>query len=179
MASHSLCLFLVLTLVSSQTSWAQIYRYRAPDGRWVISDRAPADDAEDVVEEPEGAGPSVRTTAPMPSRRARTSISKRYKRKAARRHKRQRHAETPRPVSTRQLGLLAIGSSRAAVRRKLGPPLDKVREGKKKRMVRLKGRYVQRKVSIETWYYPGSNRLRPAQLVFYNGLLAEKDKSGY
>jgi hypothetical protein len=74
---------------------------------------------------------------------------------------------------------LKIGSSKAAILRALGPPSDKVKEGKKKRMVSLKGRYIQRNVKIETWYYPGSNRLHPTRLVFYDGLLGEKDKGGY
>ena len=179
MKSHTLCLFLALTLLGVQTSWAQIYRYRAPDGSWVITDRAPADNTKGVMEEPEGFGPSFQTTVETPSRKTKASVKKRYRRKSARRPKRQRRVETPRPVSTRQLGLLAMGSTRAAVRRKLGPPEEKVKGGKKMRMVRLKGRYAQRKVSIETWYYPGSNRLRPTQLVFYNGRLAEKGKGGY
>jgi hypothetical protein len=84
--------------------------------------------------------------------------------------------QTSRPVNTHQFGLLEIGSTQADVLRVLGPPADKVKQGRKERIVHLKERYVQRKVKIETWYYPGSNRLRPTRLVFYDGLLGEKDK---
>jgi hypothetical protein len=174
-----LCLLLTLGLVSSHVGWAQTYRYRTPDGRWIISDIPPADDAEVVTEVAEGSGPSLQTTVQVPSRQFRKQVKKRDVRKTARRQKRRHRSQTPRPVNTHQFGLLKIGSSKAAVLRELGPPSDKAREGKKERMVHLKGRYVQRRVKIETWYYPGSNRLRPTRLVFYDDLLGEKDKGGY
>ncbi|WP_089718090.1 DUF2845 domain-containing protein [Candidatus Entotheonella palauensis] len=177
MPSQILCLLLALILVGGHVSWAQTYRYRTPDGRWVLSDTPPSDDAEVATTMPEGSGPSMQTTAQIP----RKQLKKQDVRKAVRRQDRhrRRRMQTPRPVNTRQFGLLQIGSPKAAVLRVLGPPLDKVKQGKKKRMVRLKGRYVQRRVKIETWYYPGSNRLRPTKLVFYDGLLGEKDKGEF
>jgi hypothetical protein len=181
MKSQTLYLLFALALAGSHVSWAQIYRYQTPDGRWIISNAPPADDAETVTTIPEGLGPSMHTTAPVPSTKAMKHIRKQDARRTAQhqnRHQRRR-MQTPRPVNTRQFGLLKIGSPKAEILRVLGPPADKVKQGKKKRMVRLKGRYVQRKVKIETWYYPGSNRLRPTQLVFYDNFLGEKDKGGY
>ncbi len=181
MTSHIPCLLLALALAGSHVSSAQTYRYRTPEGRWIISNTPPADDAEIVTKMPEGRGPSMQTTARVPSQRALKQLKKQDVRNTTRRqnrHRRRLH-QTPRPVNTHQFGLLKIGSPKSTILQLLGPPTDKVKQGKKKRMVRLKGRYVERKVKIETWYYPGSNRSRPTRLVFYNGLLGEKDKGGY
>jgi hypothetical protein len=179
MPSHILYLLVTLTLASSHASWAQTYRYQTPDGRWIISNTPPADDAEVVTKIPEGSGPSMQTTIQVPSQnKAMKPVKNQDIRKAAHRHNRDRHRlmQTSRPVNTHQFGLLEIGSTQADVLRVLGPPADKVKQGRKERIVHLKERYVQRKVKIETWYYPGSNRLRPTRLVFYDGLLGEKDK---
>ncbi|ETW95672.1 DUF2845 domain-containing protein [Candidatus Entotheonella palauensis] len=177
MQPQILCLLLALVLAGGHVSWAQTYRYRTPDGRWVLSDTPPADDAEVATTMPEGRGPSMKSTAQVPLKQ----IEKHNARKATRRQNRhqRRRVQTPRPVNTHKFGLLKIGSPKADVLRALGPPSDKIKQGKKKRMVRLKGHYVQRYVAIETWYYPGSSRLRPTRLVFYDGLLGEKDKGGY
>ncbi|PON12152.1 hypothetical protein C2W62_41110 [Candidatus Entotheonella serta] len=141
----------------------------------------PTDGAEIVTTMPEGRGPSTQVTVQAHSRKALKQIKKRQVRQTVRRQNRHRRRlqKTPRPVNTHQFGLLKLGSSKAEILRALGPPLEKVKQGKKKRSVRLKGRYVERKVKIETWYYPRSNRLRPPRLVFYDGLLGEKDKGGY
>jgi hypothetical protein len=181
MKLHILCLPLSLLLVGSHVSWAQLYRYQIPDGRWIISDIPPADDAEVVTKIPVGSGPSMQSTVQVPSSMPQEHRKSRKVQKRAHRQKRHQHRDTqpPRAVDTHQFGLLKIGSSKAAILRALGPPSDKVKEGKKKRMVSLKGRYIQRNVKIETWYYPGSNRLHPTRLVFYDGLLGEKDKGGY
>ncbi len=177
-ASLSLCLLLALVLVGSHVSWAQTYRYRGPDGRWIISNTPPADDVEVATKRPEGSGPSMQTTAKAPAFKTLKPLKKRNVKKANRRQKRhqRRRQQVPKPVNTHQFGVLKMGSPKADVKRILGPPSEKVKQGREKRWVRLKGRFVQRKVKIETWYYPGSNRTRPTRLVFYNGLLAEKDK---
>jgi len=181
MKLHILCLPLSLLLMVGHVSWAQSYRYQTPDGRWIIPDIPPADGAAVVTEVPEGSGPSMQTNAQIPLSKPLKHPKSKDVRKSARRQQRPRHRDTqvPRPVNTHQFGLLEIGSSKAAILRVLGPPADKVKEGKQKRMVHLKGRSIQRNVRIETWYYPGSNRLRPTRLVFYDGLLGEKDKGGY
>jgi hypothetical protein len=175
---QSLCLLFALFLVGSHVSWAQTYRYRTPDGRWIISDTPPADDAEVVTTLPAGSGPSMQTTVQTPSFKALKHLKKQDRQSTTHRQKRhrRRHLKVPEPVATHRFGLLKMGSSKADILRVLGPPSKKVKLGKAKRLVRLKGRFIQRKVKIETWYYPGSNRVRPTQLVFYDGLLAEKDK---
>ena len=181
MKAYLFCLPLALFLVSSHVSWAQVYRYQTPDGRWIISNTPPADDAEIVTKMPAGSGPSMQSTVQVPPSTPQQHRKSKKAHNAAHRPKRPRHRvpETPRAVNTHQFGLLEIGSSKAEILRELGPPSDKVHEGKKKRMVHVDGRYIQRHVKIETWYYPGSNRLHPTRLVFYNGFLGEKDKGGY
>lgn len=82
----------------------------------------------------------------------------------------------PGPVNTHQFGLLKIGSHKKEVLRLLGPPEERVKEGKQKRLVQFNGYFAERKVKVETWHYPGTNRIQPTRLVFYNGRLAEKDK---
>ncbi len=165
-------------LAGSQSSWAKTYRYRAPDGRWIISNTPPADHAEGVTEMPEGSGPSMQTTAQLPSLNPRKELNRQKLKDTTRRQKRhrRRRQQVPGPVNTHQFGLLKIGSHKKEVLRLLGPPEERVKEGKQKRLVRLDGYFAERKVKVETWHYPGTNRVRPTQLIFYNGRLAEKDK---
>jgi hypothetical protein len=124
---------------------------------------------------PENAGSSMATTVPTathPTKRAKPS------KPARRKHQRpqQKRHPTSRPVNTHRFGLLQLGSSQAEVKRLLGPPAKRTIRGKKTRLVRLHGRFEKRKVRLETWHYPGTNRILPTQLTFYDGVLAEKDK---
>ncbi len=167
-----------LVLAGSQVSWADTYRYRTSDGRWVISNSPPADHAEGVTEMPEGYGPSMQTTAQVPSLNPRKELNKQKLKEMTRRQKRhkRRQQKVPRPIDTHQFGLLKIGTHKKEVLRLIGPPKERVKEGKQRRLVQFNGYFAERKVKVETWHYPGTNRVQPTRLVFYNGQLAEKDK---
>ncbi len=134
MKFQTLYLMLVVVLTGSHLSWAQTYRYRNQDGRLILSDTPPTDGAEIVTTMPEGRGPSTQVTVQAHSRKALKQIKKRQVRQTVRRQNRHRRRlqKTPRPVNTHQFGLLKLGSSKAEILRALGPPLEKVKQGKKK-----------------------------------------------
>jgi Domain of unknown function (DUF4124)/Protein of unknown function (DUF2845) len=173
----ALPLVLLGLLLATTPGRAEIYRYRDPDGRLIISNSPPPAGVEtsDVV--PEGAGPSTHTTVPsaiVPAQSdAKPVAPKSHKHRRARRQK--EHPESQ-PVNTHKFGLLSIGSSQDEVKRRLGPPAKRVTHGKQKRIVQVDGRFMRRPVRVESWYYPGTSRLLPTHLVFYDGKLAEKNK---
>ena len=170
-----LALAVTLILGLAVPSQADLYRYRDSIGRLVISSTPPPTDVETVTTVPENAGSSLETTVP-------TAVQKRKRAKPPKavrqRHKRPQRKPPPafKPVDTHQFGLLRLGSSQAEVKRLLGPPKKRTTHGKKSRLVRLHGRFEKRKVRLETWHYPGTNRILPTQLTFYDGVLAAKDK---
>ena len=173
----SVPLVLLSLLLAATPSSAEIYRYRDPDGRLIISNSPPPDGVETTDIVPEGAGPSTHTTVPSaiaPARPdAKTVAPKSHKRSRARR---QKEHEESQPINTHKFGLLSIGSSQDEVKRRIGPPAKRVTHGKQKRMVQVGGRFISRPVRVESWYYPGTSRLLPTHLVFYDGKLAEKNK---
>ncbi len=171
-------LLIAFLLVGGHSSWAESYRYQTADGRWVISNSPPEVPAEVITKMPEGSGPSMQTTAQAPVGKPIKQLKKQQFKETNRRQKRhrRRRQKVPGPVNTHQFGLLKIGSHKKEVLRLIGPPEERIKEGKQRRLVRFKGYFAERKVKVETWHYPGSNRIRPTRLVFYNGRLAEKDK---
>jgi hypothetical protein len=156
---------------------AEIYRYRGPDGGLIISNSPPPAGVESADVVPEGAGPSTHTTVPSAIAPARPDAKpvapKSRKRRRARRQDARQESQ---PVNTHKFGLLSIGSSQDEVKRRIGPPAKRVKHGKQKHMVQDGGRFIRRRVRVESWYYPGSGRLLPTHLVFYDGKLAEKHK---
>jgi Domain of unknown function (DUF4124)/Protein of unknown function (DUF2845) len=173
----SVPLILLSLLLATTPGRAEIYRYRDPEGRLIISNSPPPAGVETTAIMPEGAGPSTHTTVPSAIAPAQPDTKpvapKSRKRSRARRQK--EHQESQ-PVSTHKFGLLSIGSSQDEVKRRIGPPAKRVTHGKQKRMVQVGGRFMRRPVRVESWYYPGTSRLLPTQLVFYDGKLAEKNK---
>ena len=173
----------VLSLILALPVAAELYRYRGPDGRLIISNSPPPAGSEVTDTAPEGSGPSTTTTAPtalkpVPSQRRNLKPSRLHD-KPAKRKRRQRRArrQISRPVNTHKFGLLEIGSTKFAVERRLGPPAKRIKHGTKKRVILHNGQYISRSVRIESWHYPGNSRILPTRLVFYDDLLAEKDKA--
>ncbi|MDH3601154.1 MAG: DUF4124 domain-containing protein [Candidatus Tectomicrobia bacterium] len=168
---------LLSLLLAATLANAELYRYRGPEGRLIISNSPPPAGVETTDIVPEGAGPSTHTTVPsavIPARpKAKPVTPKSRKRRQARREKARQESQ---PVNTHKFGLLPIGSSQAEVKRRIGPPEKREKHGKQKRMVDVGGRFIHRRVRVESWYYPGSGRLLPTHLVFYDGKLAEKNK---
>jgi hypothetical protein len=160
-------------------SQADLYRYRDHNGRLVISSTPPPAGVDTVTTVPEHKGASMETTVPtMIQKTKRAKAPKAARRKPEKRQRqKQKQPPTSKPVSTHQFGLLRLGSSQAEIKRLLGPPAKRTTHGKKTRMVRLRGRFEKRKVRLETWHYPGTSRILPTQLTFYDGVLAEKDKT--
>lgn len=170
-----LALAAILILGPTFPSRADLYRYRDSNGRLVISSTPPPAGVDTVTAVPENTGSSMETTVPTATQKhERAKPTKTGRRK----HKRQPPKQPPaaNPVNTYRFGLLRLGSSKAEVKRLLGPPAKRTTHGKKTRWVRLRGRFEKRKVRLETWHYPGTRRILPTQLTFYDGVLAEKDK---
>ena len=173
----STILSLLSLLLAASPGNAEIYRYRDSEGRLVISNSPPPAGVETTDVVPEGAGPSTYTTVPSAIAPARPDPKpEKPKTRKRRRARRQKARQESQPVNTHKFGLLSIGSSQDEVKRRIGPPAKRVRHGKQKRMVRDGGRFIRRRVRIESWHYPGSGRLLPTHLVFYDGKLAEKNK---
>jgi hypothetical protein len=173
----SVPLVLLGLLLAAIPGSAEIYRYRGPDGRLIMSNSPPPAGVETTDIVPEGAGPSTHTTVPSAIAPARPDTRpekpQSRKRHRARRHKARQESQ---PVNTHKFGLLPIGSSQDEVKRRIGPPAKRVTHGKQKRLVQDSGRFIRRRIRVESWYYPGSGRLLPTHLVFYDGKLAEKNK---
>ena len=173
----SVPLILLSLLLATTPGRAEIYRYRDPEGRLIISNSPPPAGVETTAIVPEGAGPSTHTTVPSaiaPARPDAKAVAPKSRKHP--RSRRQKEHQESQPVSTHKFGLLSIGSSQDEVKRRIGPPAKRVTHGKQKRMVQVGGRFMRRPVRIESWYYPGTSRLLPTQLVFYDGKLAEKNK---
>lgn len=170
-----LVLAAIIILSLAFPSQADLYRYRDRNGRLVMSSTPLPAGVGTVTTVPENTGSSMATTVPSATYKNKKN---RPSKPTRRKHKRQQQKRpaVSRPVNTYRFGLLQLGSSQADVRRLLGPPAKRTTHGKKTRLMRLQGRFVKRKVRLETWYYPGTNRILPTQLTFYDGVLAEKDK---
>lgn len=79
-------------------------------------------------------------------------------------------------VDTRQFGLLALGTSAQQVRANLGEP-DAIRAHTDYACVRTgRGANTCHPVTIQEWYYDGGSTLMHTYLLFYNGVLRQKDK---
>jgi Domain of unknown function (DUF4124)/Protein of unknown function (DUF2845) len=173
----SVLLVLLSLLLAATPGRAEIYRYQDSDGRLIISNSPPPAGIETTDIVPEGAGPSTHTTVPSaiaPAQPDAKPVAPKS-RKHRRTRPQQAHQESQ-PVNTHKFGLLSIGSSQDEVKRRIGPPAKRVTHGKQKRMVQVGGRFMHRPVRVESWYYPGTSRLLPTHLVFYDGKLAEKNK---
>jgi hypothetical protein len=95
------------------------------------------------------------------------------------------HAQdAARPVDTLQFGLLLLGSSQAAVARRVGPPA-RVETDTRTLLVPVRGRrrhthdapaYVVRTTEYEWWYYPAGSGSMATVLEFRDGALYAKDK---
>jgi hypothetical protein len=160
-------------------SWADLYHYRDSNGRLVISSTPPPADVNTVTIVPEGAGPSIATTAPSTAHKPEKNKKSKPIHRRGHSAQEQQLPAAARPVNTHRFGLLQLGSSQAEVKRILGPPAKRTQRGKERRLLRLHGRFVRRNVRVETWHYPGTQRVLPTQLTFYDGILAGKDKGGY
>jgi hypothetical protein len=173
----SVPLVLLSLLLAATPGRAEIYRYQAPDGRLIISNSPPPAGVESTDVVPEGAGPSTHTTVPSAITPAQPDAAPvAPKSRQGREARRQKEHQESQPVNTHKFGLLSIGSSQDEVKRRIGPPAKRVTHGKQKRMVQVGGRFMSRPVRVESWYYPGTSRLLPTHLVFYDGKLAEKTK---
>jgi hypothetical protein len=173
----SVPLVLLSLLLAATPGRTEIYRYRDSAGRLIISNSPPPAGVETTDIVPEGAGPSTHTTVPSaiaPARPDAKPVAPKSRKRP--RSRRQKEHQESQPVNTHKFGLLSIGSSQDEVKRRIGPPAKRVTHGKQKRMVQVGGRFMRRPVRVESWYYPGTGRLLPTHLVFYDGKLAEKNK---
>jgi hypothetical protein len=165
-----LCLMLALSVAVAAPSLAELYQYRTPDGRLIISNSPPPAGTQVESNAAEGTGATTHTTTELPPVQP-------WEPPAAAEPDTPTEPETStaQPVDTLQFGLLQRGMSRTEVRRRLGPP-ERVETATEEARVRRGNRMVIDKDQLEWWYYPGAYGVPRTRLFFRNGRLVGKNR---
>ena len=165
----------VAASLATSLAMADVYRYQTPDGRWLLTDRPPPVGVQPVTTlkatvrpAPEPAA-SEPVPAPVVVLQAPASPEP-----AAAPSTPEPPASTP--VDTAAFALLRQGISMGEVKRRIGPPEERLDHGTQWATVVSGMRAERRTVHKETWLYPGTRYVAPVRLVFHDALLARKVK---